>query len=174
MSESGKKYKRVINNDEKVIENKENSEYINENLEDILLDFSEKLNNIAGIVEKITMKQKEMEERVEKLQKHLDSIEGDIYMDNEFDLEVICPYCDYNFMLDSEELSDEIKCPECDNLIEIDWDGECLSDDCEDGCGDSCGGCCSHGCRHEHEEGHKKEKKNKKQNEEQDDNEDDM
>ena len=39
-----------------------------------------------------------------------------------FDFEIICPYCNAEFIADVESKSN-IKCPECQNTIELDWNG---------------------------------------------------
>lgn len=93
-------------------------------------------------MERLTNRQSEVEGKVQNFEKMLDNIEKDIYMDDsEFDLEIVCPYCNFTFMLDPNETRDEVECPECKNLIEIDWDGECI----DDGCNGHCAGC-GNGC----------------------------
>ncbi|MCI8519751.1 MAG: hypothetical protein HFJ51_06980 [Clostridia bacterium] len=57
------------------------------------------------------------------------------------DFEIVCPYCNAEFISDiSDDPSEELRCPECGNLIEVDWH------ECEDGCDHNCGGDCS--CDH--------------------------
>lgn len=137
MSESGKKYKKVLKDDETIINNKEN------NSKDFANDVYEKIGVLANLLEQMIIKQDAMEDRIKILEDKFSKIENEIYLDNEYDLEILCPYCNYNIIIDSEENTDEIKCPECNNIIEIDWDVESCGDDCESGCGG-----CSHGCSH--------------------------
>lgn len=82
-------------------------------------------------LEQILKKQEEFEKRLEEIEK-------DLYLDNDYDLEIVCPYCNYSFILDADETNTEINCPECNNVIEIDWEGESLEDD-------ECS-CCGHNC----------------------------
>ena len=39
----------------------------------------------------------------------------------DFEFEIVCPYCNYEFIADIDEHEDEILCPECNNPIELDW-----------------------------------------------------
>lgn len=88
----------------------------------------------------------------------------DIYEDEDYDFEIVCPYCNHEFVADIEdELKEEIECPECHNKIELDWDGE--DDDC------CSGGCC--GCGH-HDECGSDEEDSDTDSEEKDNNDDDM
>jgi len=68
----------------------------------------------------------------------------DIYDDgNDMDFAIICPYCNYEFDAEIDEQFNEIKCPECGNTIELDWNGN-PDDDSDNGCHGGCSGC--HGC----------------------------
>ena len=43
--------------------------------------------------------------------------------DKMLDLEPItCPYCEFKFLIEYDLDNSEIKCPECDNLIQLDWE----------------------------------------------------
>lgn len=137
MSESNKKYKKVVRDDEKIINDNEN------NPKDFANDVYEKIGVLANLLEQVIIKQDAMEDRIKTLEDRFSKMENEIYLDNEYDLEILCPYCNYSFIIDSEESADEIKCPECNNIIEIDWSGESCGDDCGSGCGG-----CSHGCSH--------------------------
>jgi len=52
--------------------------------------------------------------------------------------EIVCPYCEYEFVIDANEDKKEVECPECKNIIELDWSGNLDEDD-------ECSGHC-HGC----------------------------
>ena len=173
MSEFGKKYKKVISNVEKNLKNKEDVEFVKSQLNELAEAISKDFTNIEELVNKVTNRQNEVEEKMDKVEKLVDSIEKDIYLEDEYDLEVVCPYCNFSFMLDSEEKKSEVECPECKNVIEIDWDGDTFEDDCSGNCA-----CCGHDCMGEFEEEqkiNKQEKKpKKKKQDEVEDNEDDM
>ena len=76
------------------------------------------------------------------------SSEKDIYDEDGFDFEIVCPYCNYEFIIDLDENKSEIECPECKNMIELDWTGN-INDE-KSGCQGSCHGCI--GCGDENEE----------------------
>ncbi len=79
------------------------------------------------------------------MQQVIDNIEKDIYSEDGFDFEIVCPYCDYEFIIDLDENKTEIECPECQNIIELDWTGdideENQNQDKQHGCNGSCHGC---------------------------------
>lgn len=97
-----------------------------------------------------------LSKRIDKMQKSLKRIEEDIYIDEEdeedigdqmhdndintdedFEFEIKCPYCNYEFIIgQDEDLKDEIECPKCHREIELDWDDYC------DGECDHCGSIC--------------------------------
>ena len=87
-------------------------------------------------------RQEEIEAKIMKMQGVLDNIEKDIYSEDGFDFEIICPYCNYEFFIDMDENKTEVQCPECDNVIELDWSGD--TEENHDSCSGSCHGC--HGC----------------------------
>ena len=143
MSELSKKYKRVIKNVEDNMSDKNELDYVKNQIEELVTTFNSEIKELKDAVNEIVNKQNSIEDKIQKVEKIVDSIEKDIYMDNEYDLEIVCPYCNYNFVLNPDETSDEVQCPECKNIIEIDWNGESLNDECGFDCG-----CCSHDCGH--------------------------
>ena len=68
----------------------------------------------------------------------------------DFDFEIVCPYCNYEFVIDVDENKTEIECPECNNLIELDWSGDVDDEPSAGGCLGDCHGC--HGCGSEDED----------------------
>ena len=97
----------------------------------------EKLNNLI-------IKQKQDELKIEELTARIKNIYEDIYEKEEDGFEITCPYCNFDFYADVDEDFNEIKCPECENLIELDWSGNP-----DDGTDFGCSGSCSHckGCK---------------------------
>ena len=145
-----KEYKNIISELDKNISNPEELEYvknqvyklstmfINE-MEEVTKKYEDKINNLE-------QKQLKLEEKIKSIQKVINTIEKDIY-DNEldteeysYDFQILCPYCNYEFVIEMDEMKEEVTCPECKNVIELDWDGN----------EEECNGNCSH-C-HEWEE----------------------
>ena len=105
--------------------------------DEIEAKYSEKMENIV-------LKCKILDDRMNEIENSIEKIESDIYVkvNEEYDFDVICPYCDTEFSVDfSEGPKESIICPECNNVVELDWDDdhECCSHDCHE-----CGGDCGH------------------------------
>ena len=145
-------YKSFLDDIEKNIKNKEDLEYIKErfasfmdvvlNQMDYIMEYKEEK------ISELEKTQKQLDERMAKMQQIIDHIEKDIYSEDGFDFEIVCPYCNYEFIIDLDENKTEIECPECQNMIELDWTGDI--DDEDNGCHGSCGSC--GGCHDEENE----------------------
>lgn len=126
---------------ERNIQNKSDLEYIKEkmpHLFELILDEMEKVINIKEEkMNKIMQTQQQLEAKIDKMEQVIDNIEKDIYVDEGFDFEIVCPYCDTEFVVDENNENSEIRCPNCDNIIEIDWTED---DECSNGCS-HCHGC---------------------------------
>lgn len=105
-------------------------------------NLNKQMESLLKELKEIKENQKEMNKRMEKMQHVIDNIENDIYAGEGFDFEIVCPYCEYEFVIDADENKTEVECPECKNIIELDWSGDLdeLDDDC---CSGHCHGCSS-------------------------------
>lgn len=80
-----------------------------------------------------------LENTIEELKDNVETIKQDIYDDDSYDFEIVCPYCNHEFIADvSSELKDEIECPECHKTIELDWGDDCGCGNPNCHCGDNC------------------------------------
>ena len=105
----------------------------------IFMDIIDRLTALTDArIKEIEERQEEINSRISSVQSMVDEIEGDIYEEDDgYEFEIVCPYCNYEFTTDmADEERDEIKCPNCKNIIELDWNQE---DDCS-----ACAGNCSH------------------------------
>ena len=102
-------------------------------------NLNEQIENLLKEMKEIKENQKEMTEKMSKMQEVIDHIESDIYADEGFDFEIVCPYCEHEFVIDANEDNDTVECPECKNTIELDWSGDL--DEHDDGCSGHCCGC---------------------------------
>ena len=132
---------------EENIKNKEDLEYIKKRFEQLYnqIESSSSNNKIAEMENKLKElenKQNEIDEKFERIEEVVSNIEKDIYSEEGFDFEIVCPYCNYEFVIDVDEEKTEVECPECKNIIELDWSGD-LDDD-HLGCNGGCSSC--HGC----------------------------
>jgi uncharacterized Zn-finger protein len=98
----------------------------------------------------IIQNQRELQARLERIEQKLNNIEKDIYLedDDTFDLEIVCPYCNNEFIVDMDEDRTEVTCPECNNVIELDWAGDVEEEGF--GCAGGCSGC--RGCSPEEDD----------------------
>ena len=135
-------YKNFLDDIEKNIKDKEDLEYIKERFAKFLDVVLDQMNYIMTYREdqmaKLEENQQIIENRLDNMQQIIDNIEKDIYSEDGFDFEIVCPYCNYEFVIDVDENKTEITCPECQNIIELDWSG---NPDEEMGCNGSCSHC---------------------------------
>ncbi len=172
------RYKKIVEDIEKNIKDPNTVDFVKDKLSELTMMFIDILDRLTkitysqiGIVEE---KQKEISDKINSIESIIDGIESDIYEteedddDNNYEFEIVCPYCNYEFTADMEDESrDEITCPECHNTIELDWD----LDEEQEGCGKNCSHCESH-CLAEDEEDYKVEEDNPKEETENKDNDD--
>ena len=139
MSNLNVKFKKILEELEQNIQNKEDLEYIKVQIFNLYNLFIDEINRIEDMtatrMETIAGSQAILQEKVETLENEIKSLEKELYIDEESDFSITCPYCNNEFIVDSEELKDEIECPECNNIIELDW-------------GDDCNECGHDGCSH--------------------------
>lgn len=102
-------------------------------------DLKLEIEKLLKEMKEIKQNQKVMNEKMTKMQQVIDHIESDIYSEDGFDFEIVCPYCEHEFVIDVDESKQEVQCPECKNIIELDWSGE-LEDTCSGHC-HGCSGC---------------------------------
>ena len=137
-------YKSFLDDIEKNIKNKEDLEYIKKRFASFLDVMLDQIDNIMHYkkeeIDRLEKTQKQIEEKMSKMQQVIDNIEKDIY-DEGFDFEITCPYCNYEFFIDVDENRTEVECPECKNMIELDWSGDIDDNSDSDVCNGDCHGC---------------------------------
>lgn len=143
MSDLSKKFQDIMKDIENNISDEKELEYINKKITEVSMLYMELIDGMTEIIQNkidnIEKVQNSIETKVNKIQTSIAGIESDIYEDS-FDFEIVCPYCNNEFTADIESKSD-IRCPECQNVIELDWNGEdseCCSGSCSS-CGSKCG-----------------------------------
>lgn len=100
------------------------------------------LSDIDKHILELEEKQEKLTNTVLKMRETLNLIKSDIYEDDDgnYDFEIVCPYCNHEFLADiDDDLNDEIECPECHNIIELDWNDEENCEEChKEGCSSQC------------------------------------
>ena len=142
MAQLKNEFKKFMDDIEKNIENPKDLEYIksrtSEFLTVVLEEMESMINNKEEKLDKLEKVQQELENKMDKMQEIMSNIEKDIYSDEGFDFEIVCPYCNNSFVVDIDDENSEIECPECHNIIELDWTGDI---DGEGGCKGGCSHC---------------------------------
>ena len=106
MSDLQKKLNKIISDIEKNLKNKEDLEYVKNqiyNIYTIFLDeFDELETKCNEKMENILIKCKVLDDRMSEIEDSIDKIESDIYIkeNEEFDFDVTCPYCDSEISVD--------------------------------------------------------------------------
>ena len=133
MTDLKKRFKEILQNIEKNVSNKEDLDYVKTQVYNISMLFLNELDKLAevNVVKLNTMldREKELESKIEHMEKIINKLEKEIYSpdDDDSDFEIICPYCNSEFIEDFRNgIKNEVRCPECDNIIELDWnESEC-------------------------------------------------
>lgn len=164
MSEIGIEYKKIMEEIEKTISNEEERKFVKSKLAELSISFIDIIDRITKAtdikIKEIEKNQNNIESKISNIESIVNNIENDIYEDDEqedYEFEVVCPYCNYEFSVDMDSAQkDEIECPECHNVIELDWNEE------------HCSGSCSHcmeNCLQEDDEEYKADEKDTKKSE---------
>lgn len=158
MSKLQDNFNAIIAKIEERIQDPEELDFIKQQIADISMLYIDELNKVMDLSERrvnqVYENQKILEKKIAEVEKGMATIEKELFVEDEYDFEIVCPYCNHEFVSDIDSKLKEVECPECHNIIELDWNQE-DEHDCAGHCG-SCGGC-----------GHEEE-------EVEDDNEDDM
>lgn len=170
MSDINGKYKQIMEDLDSNIKDPEQLNFVKDKFSELSMLFIDMLDRVTRLtdnkIQEIETRQQDILNRINSVQEMVDEIEGDIYEDDEnYEFEIVCPYCNYEFTTDIEdENKEEIVCPECHNTIELDW-----NPDEEMGCLGSCSHCESHcGVAEEDEEYHIQENKDEENEDEED------
>lgn len=118
------KFNEVMKNLEKNIDSEKDLRYAKEQITELTMTYLAELGNLENIYNKniktICKRISDLEEKIEKMDEEIE--------DDEIDVEPItCPYCNMNFLIEYDSNNTEVKCPECKNIIELDWENN--SDD---------------------------------------------
>ena len=146
MAKLSEEYSKIIKNIEENIYDENEKKYVLSKVSELASLYMDIIDRVTSVnsdrMDELEKYQDQLEQKLDKVKETVDLIKKDIYEDEDYDFEIVCPYCNHEFVANIEdELKEEIECPECHNVIELDWDGE---DDC------CSGGCAS--CGHHHVE----------------------
>lgn len=132
MLKLSEEYLKIMEDINKHISKEEDKKYVLKKMSELSSLYMEIIDRISSVNSE---RMKELEAKLDKVSNTVDLIKKDIYEDEDYDFEIVCPYCNHEFVADVEdELREEIECPECHNLIKLDWDEE-------QGCSGICSSC---------------------------------
>ena len=145
MSDLRNHYQTILKDLENYFQNEQDKQFVTEKFQELSIMFMDIIDRLTYLTDKkvqeMEERQKIIEQRISNIQKAVDGIESDIYEDEEgYEFEIVCPYCNHEFVTDiNSETNAEVECPECHNIIELDWneDEDCNLEDCSS---------CSHHC----------------------------
>lgn len=145
MSKLSEEYLKIIKDIEEHISDKEERKYVIKKMSELSSLYIDIIDRVTDVnskrMENLEKHQEEIDSKLSKVKNTVDLIKKDIYEDDDYDFEIVCPYCNHEFVADIEdELKEEIRCPECHNIIELDWD----EDDEKEGCSGCCSSCHGH------------------------------
>ena len=126
-------FQKLMKDIKENIKDEEDLKYVQENIFAMMSNIIDKVDNLCN----------SNEIRIAKLEDKIDRMTNEFYLNDVYDIEVVCPYCNYQFETEFDENKKEIKCPECNNIIELDWASEEENDGCTGSC-NSCTGCGEH------------------------------
>ena len=117
-----KKFKEVIKNLEENISNKQDLLFAKSQITELSMTYLDELQRMES---KYTQKIDACMQRLDGLEMQMQKLDNEIFQDDDFedaDLEPIkCPYCNVKFFIEFDNSKKEIQCPDCKNIIELDW-----------------------------------------------------
>ena len=142
-------FNAIIAKIEERITDEEELNFIKQQIADISMLYITELNKVMDLSERrvnqVVENQRVLEKKQQELEAAMNNMEKELYVsEDEYDFEIICPYCNHEFVSDIGSEVKEVECPECHNTIELDWNQEG-----ENECGGHCRSC--GGCGHEEE-----------------------
>lgn len=115
----GNKFKEVIASLEKNLKNKEDLDFVKRQITELTMSY---LNELEKIEQNYDFKISRCAERIDDLENAVEKIKEE-NSNEEIDVEPItCPYCNSKFLIEYDNSQKEIKCPDCKNIIELDWE----------------------------------------------------
>ena len=147
MSNINAEFKEILETLEKNMKNKDDLELVKVQMFNLYNLFFDEVTNLETLANsrmaEMAGKQKDVDERLGKIEKEIKNISVDIYGEEEnedeedYNFTIECPYCNFEFNVEVDELENTITCPECKKDIELDWGHDCDEEGCA-GCDHHC------------------------------------
>ena len=135
MSELNNHYQQIIKDLKENISNENEKNFVLNKFQELSMMFMDVIDKLTNLTEsrmrEIDNQQLEIAERIQEIEGKVQNIENDVYVNEEpeeYEFEIVCPYCNHEFVADIKDgLNNDIECPECHNIIEL----ECNDDENE-------------------------------------------
>ncbi len=149
MSKLQEDFNKIIAKIEERITDEEELNFIKQQILDVSMLYMNELDKVMDLSERrvnqVVENQRVLEKKQNEIEEALNKMEREFFVEEEdYDFEIVCPYCNHEFVSEIGSDIKEVECPECHNTIELDWNAEAESE-----CGGHCGSC--GGCGHEEE-----------------------
>lgn len=149
MSKLQEDFNAILAKIEERITDEDELNFIKQQMIDVSMLYINELNKVMDLSERrvnqLAENQRALEKKQTEIEKAITNMERELFVGEEdYDFEIVCPYCNHEFISDIGSDVKEVECPECHNTIELDW-----NQDTESECGGHCGSC--GGCGHEEE-----------------------
>lgn len=115
------KFKEVMKNLEKNITNRDDLSYAKSQVTELSMAY---LDELAKMETSYKKKVAICEQRLDSLEDQIQRLDNEIFQEDDLDTDlepIKCPYCNINFFIEFDSTKKEIKCPDCKNIIELDW-----------------------------------------------------
>ena len=110
-----KKYKEILKKLDENIDNKKYLQFMKNQITDLSMCYADEITNLT---ENYVSKINSFEQRISNLEKKLENYDvEEIHLTET----ICCPYCNFSFPVEYDTSNHEITCPQCNNLIELDW-----------------------------------------------------
>ena len=129
MARISEEYLNILEDLNKNIKDEEERKYVVKKFSEMSALYLDVIDRISEMgtkrVEELEDYQGKLEKKISKLADSVNLIKNDIYEEDSYDFEIVCPYCNHEFVADVEsELREEVECPKCHNIIELDWNDD--------------------------------------------------
>lgn len=158
MANLKKRFNAIMAELDENIQNKDDLDYIKSQVYNVALLFLDELDKLTELsfdrLNVMIEREKDLGKKIANMENMLNNLEKEVFVSPECDFEIICPYCNTEFVEDlASGVEHEVKCPECGNIIELDWheDEACSCHHCDGEC-EECSDCEENDINQEDEE----------------------
>ena len=107
MAEFSEKYSKIIKDIEKSISDEKEREIVLKKVSELSFMYMDVIDRISNVnserMDDIEKHQDKLDEKIGKIKETVDLIKKDIYEDEDYDFEIVCPYCNHEFVADIED-----------------------------------------------------------------------